>query len=142
MVIDVQEKYFEKPNQPLKNSFVKNVEELVKNAKLNNVDVVFLEMGATPTLRSITKVFKNPKIIKKQSYSALNAMLSSMEMNHDEYHLCGLYSDICIHATAKDLKKKGHDVVIHNRAVIESDRVLGYYENLDVYVTSSLKIRN
>lgn len=142
LVIDVQEKYFEKPNKPLKNSFIKNIETLVKNAENNEVDIIFIEMGSTPTIKNITKHVKRPRIIKKNKFSAMKALKEHKELRYDEYHICGLYSDICVHETARDLHKHGHSVVIHNKAVIESDRILGYHENLDVCVTSSLKVFN
>ena len=143
LVIDIQDEYFEKPNKPLKNSFIKNVETLVKSAQDNNVDTIFIEMGRkSKTLKTITKHAKRCKTIKKSTYSALNALKEHGELGYDEYHICGLYSDICVHVTARDLLKHGHSVVIHNKAVIVSDRILGYHENLNVCVTSSLKVFN
>lgn len=143
LVIDIQEEYFEKPNKPLKNSFIKNVETLVKNAEDNGVDILFIEMGRkSSTIKAVKKHVKRPKTIRKNAYSALHALKENNELVYDEYHLCGLYSDICVHETARDLIKHGHSVVIHNKAVIVSDRVLGYHEDLDVCVTSSLKVFN
>jgi nicotinamidase-related amidase len=142
LVIDVQEEYFEKPNKPLKNSFIKNVETLIKNAEENDVKILIIEMGKSPTIKNIVKTAKRPKTIKKTKFSAIDALKTHKELVYDEYHLCGLYSDICVHETARDLLKHGHSVVIHNKAVIESDRVLGYHEDLNVCVTSSLKVFN
>lgn len=143
LVIDIQDEYFDKPNKPLKNSFIKNVETLVKSAQDNGVDIIFIEMGKkSKTLKTITKHVKRCKTINKKTFSALRALKEHGELGYDEYHLCGLYSDICVHETARDLHKNGHHVVIHNKAVIVSDRVLGYHENLDVCVTSSLKVFN
>lgn len=142
LVIDVQEIYFDKPHKPLKNSFIKNVETLIKSAEQNEVEIIFIEMGKTPTIKNIIKHVKRPRVIKKTKFSAMKALKDHKELKYDEYHICGLYSDICVHETARDLHKRGHSVVIHNRAVMNHDRILGYHEDLDVCVTSSLKVFN
>jgi nicotinamidase-related amidase len=114
LMVDVQEKLY--PYVANKEDMLKNIQKLLKFAKIMNIPVVVTEhypKGLGRTIDEIKPLIQDIKPIEKTTFSCIrNEELFSMLKKFESKSLVifGIESHICIAQTALDAKAQGYDV--------------------------------
>jgi nicotinamidase-related amidase len=119
-----------------KEALFKNIEILVKSAKILGIPIVWCQQcpeSLGPTIHQIAALLTDIEPINKSSFSCcgcdqFNAKL--IEMDRRQVLLCGIEAHVCVYQTAVDLLCKGYDVSVIADAV--SSRTL---ENKEIAIT-------
>jgi nicotinamidase-related amidase len=121
VVVDVQGKLAQLMHN--KESLFKNIEILIKAAKILNIPVLWCQQcpqSLGPTVPQIAELLSGVEPINKASFSCcgcdrFNARLT--ELARKQVLLCGIESHVCIYQTAIDLLHKGFSVEVIADAV-------------------------
>ena len=134
VVVDVQGKLARLMHD--KESLFKNIEILIKAAKILNIPILWCQQcpqSLGPTIPQIARLLTDIEPINKASFSCcgcnqFNAKLK--ELSRQQVLLCGIETHVCIYQTAADLLSKGFSVEVIADAV--SSRTL---ENKQIAIT-------
>jgi len=134
VVVDVQGKLAQLMHS--KESLFKNIEILIKAAKILNIPILWCQQSPQslgPTISQIAELLSDNKPINKASFSCcgcdkFNDKLN--ELSRQQVLLCGIEAHVCIYQTAADLLSKGFSVDVLADAV--SSRTL---ENKQIAIT-------
>jgi nicotinamidase-related amidase len=121
VVVDVQGKLARLMHD--KESLFKNIEILIKAAKILNIPILWCQQcpqSLGPTIPQIARLLTDIEPINKASFSCcgcdqFNDKLN--ELNRKGILLCGIETHVCIYQTAADLLSKGFSVEVIADAV-------------------------
>lgn len=121
VVVDVQGKLAQLMHD--KESLFKNIEILIKAAKILNIPILWCQQcpqSLGPTISQIAELLSDNEPINKASFSCcgcdkFNDKLN--ELNRRGVLLCGIEAHVCIYQTAADLLSKGFSVEVVADAV-------------------------
>lgn len=114
IVVDVQEKFASVI--PGFGGMVKNIVALVKGFQEFNLPVIVTEQyprGLGKTVPSISECFKNPSVVEKMTFSAMqdegfSNRLTQLGLN--TFVVCGIETHICVHQTVCDMLHNGYRI--------------------------------
>ena len=121
VVVDVQGKLAQLMHE--KDSLFKNIEILIKTAKLLDIPIIWCQQCPDvlgPTIPQIAELLAGIEPINKASFSCrgeenFNKKLNSL--NAQQIILCGIETHICVYQTAIDLHDNGKEVTVIADAV-------------------------
>ena len=122
LVIDVQERLF-----PLifeKEQLLKNLENLIKGAKILGIPILLTEQAPDKvgkTIAQLSLLFNSQKPLEKMTFSCFAdanfvQVLGSQE-GRREILIAGIETHVCVYQTARDLLNAGYDVQVVADAV-------------------------
>lgn len=117
LVIDVQEKLFPKIDRGEEIAF--NIFKMIKGASLLNIPIVYSEQSPEKlgeTIPLLKAQLEGVPLITKTSFSCLGEQGSNL-LKSSQWILTGIEAHICVLQTARDLIKKGAQVVVLNDAI-------------------------
>ena len=134
LVIDIQEKIFQKMNEQVETEA--NILRLIEGSKVLDIPIVWTEQypkGLGRTIKSVRNALQGHEVLKKITFSCLDE--SKIRNKIESYKkkqilICGIETHVCVYQTAIDLMERNFEVHIVSDTVM-SRKDLNYHIALD-----------